>query len=370
MNAAASLYSAEDHARMAEALRLARRGLHTCEPNPRVGCVIARDGEIVGRGWHRRAGEPHAEPLALAEAGGRARGATAWVTLEPCSFRGRTPPCTDALVEAGVARVVVAMIDPHPRVAGRGVEALREAGIDVQVGLMHRQAAALNPGFVSRFERGRPWVRAKVAASIDGRTRGPDGESKWITSAAARADGHRWRARSSAILTGIGTVLDDDPRLDVRGIDDVRAPLVVVADSRGRMPAGARLLQGGSPVLVAGLACREDLGGAESIAIPAGSDGRVDLERLLSALAEREVNELHVEAGPTLTGALLAAGLVDELLVYQAACVVGERGGALAAIPALEKFDDRLHLQVLEQRRVGPDLRVRLVPRRADALPA
>ncbi|MGK7294905.1 MAG: bifunctional diaminohydroxyphosphoribosylaminopyrimidine deaminase/5-amino-6-(5-phosphoribosylamino)uracil reductase RibD [Candidatus Wenzhouxiangella sp. M2_3B_020] len=355
-------FSAVDHALMARALRLAAQGIWTADPNPRVGCVIAHGERIVGEGWHERTGGPHAEAAALEQAGGRARGATAYVTLEPCSHHGRTPPCTDALIEAGVVEVVCAIGDPHPAVDGDGIRRLADAGIAVRVGLMEVSARALNPGFLSRFERGRPYVRAKLAGSLDGRSRGADGESKWITAEPARRDGHRWRARAGAILTGIETVLADDPALDVRLSDFRKTPRVVVADSRGRLPAGARLLATGAPVLHATLQGGETPPGCERIELPDDGAGRLDPFALLAELARREVNELHVEAGPVLTGALLASGLVDELVVYSAACLVGADGGPLVRLPGVEKFDQRLHFNVLERRAVGQDWRVRLAP--------
>ncbi|MCA1779730.1 MAG: bifunctional diaminohydroxyphosphoribosylaminopyrimidine deaminase/5-amino-6-(5-phosphoribosylamino)uracil reductase RibD [Xanthomonadaceae bacterium] len=348
---------------MAEALRLARRGLWTTEPNPRVGCVIAGAGKVLGRGWHERAGGPHAEVMALGDAGEAARGATAYVTLEPCSFYGRTPPCTNALSEAGIARVVCAMVDPHPRVAGQGLKQLHAAGIEVRSGLMQAEARELNPGFISRFERGRPWLRAKLAASLDGRSVGADGRSMWITDEPARVDGHRWRARAGAILTGIGTVLADDPGLDVRLPGYRATPVVVVVDSRARMPASARILSSGARVIHA---CVPTAGrspeGCERLEIGPGDAGRVALGPLLDALAGYEINELHAEAGPTLSGALLVAGLVDELLVYQAPCTIGADGGAMLRLPGVEKLDRRLHFTVLECRKVGPDWRFRLSP--------
>lgn len=343
---------------MAEALRLAARGLTTTDPNPRVGCLIVRDGEIVGRGYHRRAGEAHAEILALSEAGDRARGATAYVTLEPCAHHGRTPPCADALVEAGLAGVVVAMTDPFPSVAGKGIERLTRAGIPMRTGLMEATARELNAGFVSRHERARPWVRVKLACSLDGRTAAADGTSQWITGASAREDVQHWRARASAILTGIGTVLTDDPRLTVRTTGHLRQPLRVVADSRFRFPARARMLSLPGPVLVAGCAEPPVIPGAETVHLPADRSGRVDPAALLAELARREVNEVHVEAGPGLSGALLDAGLVDEMLVYQAPVLLGDRGRALAVLPGLEKLADRLNLIPAESRRVGGDTRL------------
>lgn len=347
---------------MAEALRLAALGLRTTDPNPRVGCLLVRSGETVGRGWHRAAGEPHAEALALSEAGARARGAVAFVTLEPCSHHGRTPPCADALIAAGVSAVVAAMPDPDPRVAGRGLRRLAAAGIEVRAGLMAEQARELNIGFVSRHERGRPWVRVKLAASLDGRTAGADGRSQWITSEAARADGQAWRARASALLTGIGTVLADDPRLNVRLPGTERQPFRVVLDSRARLSNSARLLNEAGAVKVASL-CPPPwtARGVEWRQLPAGRDGRVDLGALLAWLAELEVNELHVEAGPTLAGALLEGGWVDELLLFQAPVVLGP-GAPLMALPGMEKFDQRLHFKLFEQRRIGSDQRMLLRP--------
>ncbi len=350
-------FSADDHRFMAEALRLAGKGRLTVDPNPAVGCVIVADGEIVGRGWHRAAGEPHAEILALQEAGIRARGATAYVTLEPCSHHGRTPPCADALVEAGVASVVSAMPDPDGRVAGTGHDLLTRAGITVRSGLMEDAARSLNPGFVSRHERGRPWVRVKLAASLDGFTAGADGRSQWISSESARADVQLWRARASCILTGIGTVVADDPRLNVRLSGFERHLLRVVVDSSGRLPEGLRLTTLPGPVIVASCAGPREIGGVVWWQLPADPAGRVSLPALMTRLAERDINTVHVEAGPTLSGALLAAGLVDELLVYQAPCLIG-RGRALLELPGMEKFDDRLHLNLIDQRRVGSDWRL------------
>lgn len=355
-------FTREDHAFMAEALRLASRGLTTADPNPRVGCVLVRNGEVVGRGWHQRAGEAHAEVFALSEAGVRARGATAYVTLEPCAHQGRTPPCADALIEAGIAEAVVAMTDPHPEVAGRGIERLNRAGIRVRSGLMEAGARALNAGFVSRHERARPWVRLKLACSLDGRTAAADGRSQWITGPAAREDVQRWRARASALLTGIGTVIADDPRLTVRTAAQPRQPLRVVVDSRFRMSPDARMLTLPGPVLVAGCGEPSSLPGAECLRLPDDGAGRVDLGALLGELARRGVNELHVEAGPVLAGALLAGGRVDELLVYQAPVLLGDRGHPLFTLPGLEKLSDRHNLTLVEMRRVGADTRATYRP--------
>jgi diaminohydroxyphosphoribosylaminopyrimidine deaminase/5-amino-6-(5-phosphoribosylamino)uracil reductase len=352
-------FTAHDHRCMAEALRLAERGRLTADPNPAVGCVIAREGDIVGRGFHRAAGEAHAEVHALREAGARARGACAYVTLEPCAHHGRTPPCTRALIDAGVTEVVAAMVDPFPANSGKGLEALSRAGIQVRSGLMETAARALNPGFIHRFERGRPWVRVKLAASLDGRSGGPDGRSRWITSPAAREDGQRWRARASCILTGIGTVLADDPQMTLRlpGVD--RTPLRVVVDSRSRMPKDARMLALKGPVLIASTqAAAWQRDGVDWLRLAATDRGRVELNALLAALVEREVNEVHVEAGPTLAGALFEAGVVDELLVYQAPLLLGA-GAAMLSLPGMEKFDQRHHLRCIESRRVGADWRHR-----------
>jgi diaminohydroxyphosphoribosylaminopyrimidine deaminase / 5-amino-6-(5-phosphoribosylamino)uracil reductase len=350
-------FTATDHRHMSEALRLAERGRLTVDPNPAVGCVIVKDGEVVGRGWHRAAGQAHAEPLALAEAGQRARGATVYVTLEPCSHHGRTPPCAQALIDAGVAEVVTAMNDPHDRVNGSGHDLLTRAGIRVRSGLMEREARRLNRGFVARHERGRPWLRIKLAISLDGFVAGADGESKWISSAAAREDVQQWRARSSAILTGIGTVLADDPQMNLRLPGIERHLTRVVVDSNGRMPENARMLGLAGPVIVAG---RQhpgwERGGVEWWELPAVAGGRVDLAALLQRLAEHDINEIQVEAGAGLCGALVAAGLVDELLVYQAPVIIG-KGKPMLALTGMEKFADRLHLDLIDSRRVGPDWR-------------
>ena len=342
---------------MAEALRLAERGRLTADPNPAVGCLIVADGKVVGRGWHRAAGEPHAEVLALAEAGARARGGHAYVTLEPCSHHGRTPPCTDALIEAGIAEVTAAMVDPFPENQGVGLETLARAGVRVRSGLMEAAARELNLGFVSRFERGRPWVRVKLAVSMDGCTAGPDGRSKWITGPAARADVQRWRARSSAIMTGIGTVEADDPRLNLRLPGVERTPLRIVVDARAKLRESARLVALPGPVVVASTAAAAwERAGVTWWQLPADAGGRVDLVALINGLPRFEVNELHVEAGPTLSGALIAAGLVDELVVYQAPVALGP-GRPMLFLPGMEKFDQRLQLDLLTSRRVGSDWR-------------
>jgi len=385
-------FSAADHAMMARALRLADRGIFTTQPNPRVGCVITHGEEVVGEGWHQRAGEPHAEVFALRAAGERARGASAYVTLEPCSHHGRTPPCADALIEAGIARVVFASEDPNPKVAGAGIRRIREAGIAVETGLMRDAARELNRGFFSRFERGRPWVRVKLAMSLDGRTALANGESKWITGEAARADVQRWRARSSAILTGAGTARADDPRLTVRVGGAVRgavsdrhpaSPLAVARDAVGiaqaqpfrpvrvvldarldALQSGAHLLDGGAPTLVLHAPGARPSDArythVELAAVQCDAKRRLDLDVALRLLAGRGVNELQVEAGPTLCGALFQRGLVDELLLYIAPTVLGDTARPLLQLPALAGMTGRWPLRLLDQRRVGEDLRMRL----------
>ncbi|HUO81479.1 MAG TPA: bifunctional diaminohydroxyphosphoribosylaminopyrimidine deaminase/5-amino-6-(5-phosphoribosylamino)uracil reductase RibD [Gammaproteobacteria bacterium] len=355
---------------MARAFELARRGLYGADPNPAVGCVLAHGGEVVGEGWHARAGEPHAEVHALAAAGARARGATAYVTLEPCNHQGRTPPCAAALIEAGVQRAVVALRDPHPRVDGAGCAALRAAGIEVEEGVLAGEAEALNRGFLSRHRRGRPFVVSKLAVSMDGRTALADGTSRWITGPAAREDGHRLRARSSAILTGIGTVLADDPSLTVRLPDPGggwRQPRRVVLDSAGRLPASARVLavSGETLVFVAegSTPARPGPSGA-AVERVAAVGGGLDLRAVLARLAALEVNELLVEAGPRLNGSLLAAGLVDEWIVYLAPVVLGDEARGMFALPALEHMRERIELENVEVRKVGGDWRFTLRPGR------
>ncbi|KRE86175.1 bifunctional diaminohydroxyphosphoribosylaminopyrimidine deaminase/5-amino-6-(5-phosphoribosylamino)uracil reductase [Rhodanobacter sp. Soil772] len=352
---------------MAHALRLAERGLYTTQPNPRVGCVIVHGDEVVGTGFHQRAGEPHAEVYALREAGERARGATAYVTLEPCAHHGRTPPCADALVAAGVKRVVIAAEDPFPQVAGRGIGKLRDAGVMVDVGLMREAARELNIGFFSRIERGRPWVRVKLAMSLDGRTALASGESKWITGEAARADVQRWRARSSAILSGSGTVLTDDPRLTVR-LPEGEAfapPLRVILDRQLRTPAGSHVLDGSVPTLLlhgtVASCADERFARVERIVLATQGDA-LDLRAVLALLADHGCNEVHVEAGPTLCGALFAAGLVDELLLYVAPLLLGDGARPLLQLPTLDDMARRWQLQVVDQRMLGADWRLQLRP--------
>lgn len=409
------MFSEADRTLMGRALELARRGLWTTTPNPRVGCVLTAPrpaagaaalslisdgadgapslgGMIAGEGWHHQAGQAHAEVNALQAAGERARGGTAYVTLEPCAHHGRTPPCVDALIDAGVARVIVAMEDPNPLVAGRGLARLRAAGIEVRCGLLADEARELNLGFVARMTRGLPWVRLKVAASLDGRTALPDGRSQWITGAAARADGHAWRARACAILTGIGTVRDDDPQLTVRDLPEdialisrpIRQPQRVLIDSRLEVDPGARLVRAGGLLLVhaldpgwlvAGpLADKARLlqdHGVELLSLPQPrkpasepqptaplpSPSKVDLGALLSELASRGVNELHIEAGAALNGSLMRGGFVDELLIYLAPALLGDSRGMFNLVPP-ESLDlaQRLHFHSVEA--VGDDLRI------------
>lgn len=332
-------------------------------PNPRIGSVIVKDGVVIGEGCTQAPGNNHAEIQALEDArskGHDVRGATVYATLEPCSHFGRTPPCADALVNAGISKVVASIIDPDPRVAGNGYERLRAAGIEVVDGVMADEAREMNLGFLSRVERGRPWVRVKVAASLDGRTALPNGQSQWITSPEARDDGHAWRARACAVLTGIGTVRADDPQLTVRAIDVPRQPRRIVVDSSLSISPQAKILAGGAWVFSAApdAAKKEDLQkkGVEVNVMP-GADGRVDLAAMMSELARREINEVHVEAGAVLNGALLRAGLVDELLLYMAASLLGE-GRGMAELPALGRLEDKFVLRFQEIAQVGPDLRI------------
>ncbi len=351
---------------MASALRLARRGLNTTHPNPRVGCIIARHGKRVASGWHQRAGEAHAEINALRAAGEKAAGATVYVTLEPCCHSGRTSPCVEALVKAKIVRLVSTHEDTNPEVAGNGFEYLRQAGIEVQTGLLSEQAQALNAGFLQRMRQQRPWVRIKLAQSMDGHIALANGSSQWISGAPARADVQAWRARSDAILTGIGTVLADDPALNVRLNKDSRQPLRVIVDSHWRLSKDARLLHLGGKVLIAGInsnAAKHQLSSErlECIELPV-TDGRVDLKALMRELASRGINEVQVEAGATLCGALLEQRLVDEILIYQAPVLLG--GGAVSpfATPRLNNMLNRIHLKWLDSRQIGNDLCLRLQP--------
>jgi len=365
-----TVFSAADRAHMARSLALAEKGLYTTTPNPRVGCVIVKDGTVIGEGWHERAGEAHAEVNALADAKARgqdSRGATLYVTLEPCNHAGRTPPCTDAVIAAGVGRVVAAMADPNPE-AAHGAARLRAAGIAVDVGILENEARELNIGFVSRVTRGRPWVRMKAAASLDGRTALASGASQWITGDAARADGHSWRARACGILTGIGTVRQDDPQLTVRAVATPRQPRRIVIDRHAQTPPSAKVLAGdGALVVTAGERNPLWPAGIEVLALP-DAERRVDLAALMQALGGRGINELHVEAGAKLNGALLAAGLVDELLLYLAPCLLGDPARGIAEFrTGLSRLSDRVALAIHDVARVGDDLRVLARVVRAEA---
>lgn len=352
---------------MARALALAEHGLNTTDPNPRVGCVLVRDGDIVGEGWHVRAGEAHAEINALGAAGARAAGATAYLNLEPCHHHGRTGPCSEALLIAGVQRVVAAMADPDPRTAGQGLAALRGAGVQVDCGLMEPQALALNAGFVMRHTRARPLVRLKMAASLDARTAMANGESQWITGAAARRDVQRLRARSSAILTGSGTLLADDPALTVRAAElgegiPFQQPLRVVLDRRLRTPTRARMLSEPGTTLIATLEANSDAAralaaaGAECLALPADPGGQ--LSALMTTLGARGINEVLVEAGATLGGALLGAGLVDEIVLYLAPLLLGDAARGLFHLPKVQTLAEALKLEITDVQAVGDDWRI------------
>lgn len=356
-------FTEADHTFMSLALRLAKKGLYTTAPNPNVGCVLVKDNEVVGQGWHEKAGDAHAEVNALKQAGHRAEGATAYVTLEPCCHQGKTPPCTNALIEAKVKRVVAAMVDPHSKVAGKGLEQLKQAGIDVESGLLELQSKELNLGFIKRMQTGLPYVRCKLAMSLDGRTAMASGESKWITSSAAREDVQRLRARSAAILTGIGTVLTDDPSMTVRLQGVNSQPLRVVIDTNLSMPAEAKMLkQAGQTVI---MTCRSDEGvsqvlkdaGAEIHVMP---DGRhsVDLKYVLQQLGDMQINDVLLESGSRLSGGMLQAGLIDELIIYVAPVLMGNEARGLFALPGLDEMKDKIELDIIEQRVIGKDLRI------------
>lgn len=366
------IFSELDHQNMARALQLARLGLFTTDPNPRVGCVISADGNIIGEGFHRFAGGPHAEIDALDSVSSHSsEGATVYVTLEPCSHVGKTPPCADALIAAGIARVVVAMADPNPLVAGQGIERLRQANIQVDVGLMAADAAELNPGFIKRMSTGLPYVRVKLAGSLDGRTAMASGESNWITGEQARKDVQRWRARSTAILTGVDTVVVDDPSLNVRVdvLGDRPQPMRVILDSRLRTPPEAKLLTLDGEVVIFHLpdvdADRKaalEARGARLVEVEgrASATGqmRLDLLTVLETLGRQGVNEIHVEAGATLCGALVQAGLVDELVLYVAPHIMGDGGRGLFHLPELQKMSQRIPLRIADVRAVGVDWRI------------
>ena len=347
-------FSAFDHAMMRRALDIAERGLFTTTPNPRVGCILTQREDVVGAGWHEKAGGPHAEIAALAQAGARAAGATVYVTLEPCNHQGRTPPCVDALKQAKVARVVAAMRDPNPQ-AARGGHALAASGLRFESGLMEDEAKELNIGFVSRMTRGRPWVRLKIAATLDGRTALENGKSQWITGPEARLDGHRWRARACAVLTGAGTIVADDPRLTVRDVETPRQPLRVVVDSRLETPPAARILQGEKALVFSAKPGR--LANAEVVALP-NANGKVDLPKMLQELARRGVNELHVEAGSRLNASLVREGCVDEFLLYLNPSFLGDAAQGMLDLPGFASLDERVKLRIVSVDRTGEDLRL------------
>lgn len=363
---------AATNAFMQQALALAETGLYSTMPNPRVGCVIVKDGLVVGRGAHLRAGTPHAEVHALREAGELAKGADVYVTMEPCSHHGRTPPCADALVQAGVRRVIVAMQDPNPLVAGTGLAKLQSHGIEVISGVLEAEAQALNPGFISRMTRGRPFVRSKIAASLDGKTALANGVSQWITGEQARADVQHWRARSCAIITGICTVLLDDPQMNVRQADLLKAredrqPLRIIVDSRLRTPPTAKILQQG-PVLIAyaqdslSQSAALEATGASLICLP-NTDAKVDLAKLLAHLATLEINELLLEAGQGLNGAMQQARLIDEYLIYYAPLLLGSEARGMFQLPSISEMSQRAELEFLSVDQIGADIRLRARPK-------
>ncbi|MEJ2397345.1 MAG: bifunctional diaminohydroxyphosphoribosylaminopyrimidine deaminase/5-amino-6-(5-phosphoribosylamino)uracil reductase RibD [Gammaproteobacteria bacterium] len=360
-------FSAADHEYMARAIRLAARGLFTTDPNPRVGCVLVKDGQIIGEGWHARAGEAHAEVHALRQAGERAQGATAYVSLEPCSHHGRTPPCSEALLAAQLARVVLAMSDPNPQVAGKGIRQLQEAGIQVETGLLESEARALNPGFIRRMQFRRPYLRNKLAMSLDGRTAMANGDSKWITGEAARQDVQRLRARSSAILTGVGTILADDPALTVRLPDAERQPVRVIVDTHLSTPTTAKVLsQPGQTLILTANAdqdVQDSLRAAGAEVIETGHDEQgLDLRVVLETLAELNMNEVLLETGATLSGAMLEARLIDEMVIYAAPLLMGDTARGLYHLPHLQDMADRVELDIREVRTVGRDLRITAIP--------
>jgi len=360
-----SNFNAYDYEFMSRALRLARKGLMTTHPNPRVGCVIVKDNHIVGEGWHKKAGEGHAEVNALLLAGKQAQGATAYVTLEPCCHTGKTPPCTSSLINAGIMRVVAAMQDPNDKVAGQGFNILKSAGIAVEVGLLEEQAQELNPGFIKRMQQGLPFVRVKMAMSVDGRTAMESGESKWITSESARNDVHRWRGQSSAMLTGIGTVLQDNPSLTARtGMQlNEQQPLCVVLDSKLQLSVEAKLVQSSGNVLVYTTSQdmkkinRLEQAGVKVVSIGNDKQG-LDLVEVLTHLASLEVNEVMVETGATLAGSFISAGLVDELIIYMAPVLMGNQARGLFNLPFIENMSQKIQLNIKEMRQFGDDIRI------------
>ncbi len=365
----------DDFVYMAQAIRLAEQGLFTVDPNPRVGCVLVNKNEIVGQGWHQHAGEAHAEIMALREAGAAAKGSTAYVSLEPCCHHGKTPPCSEALIKAGVARVVVAMEDPSPQVAGKGVSQLREASIDIEVGVMTAQAETLNPGFIQRMRHGRPFVHCKMAMSLDGRTAMASGESQWITGESARLDVHKLRARSSVIVTGIGTVLADDPSMNARlESEEVLQPARVVLDSQLKFPVGARMLSlpGRTIVCTTSEAIQQNkekteslkVAGAELVQLEKEND-RISLPALLKFLNDEQFNEVMLEAGATLSGAFMQAGLIDEVVVYMAPLLMGDTARGLLSLPGIVNMSDACNLEIMDVRAVGKDWRIVAKPNTA-----
>ncbi len=348
-------FSALDQAMMRRALGLAEKGMFTATPNPRVGCVLVKGDKVVGQGWHEKTGGPHAEARALLQASAGAKGATAYVTLEPCNHHGKTPPCAEALIQAKVVRVVAAMRDPNPA-SKKGGDALAAAGIGFEHGLLEEEARELNIGFVSRMTRGRPWVRMKIAATLDGRTALSNGVSQWITGEPARKDGHRWRARACAILTGAGTIRADDPQLTVRDVDTPRQPLRVIADSHLETPPGARILQG-DKVLI--FAAREGAAppNAEVVVLP-NPQGEVELKKMLEELARRGINELHVEGGFKLNGSLVREGCVDEFLIYLNPSLLGDSAQGMVNLAEVTGLDQRVALKLRSVERVGDDIRI------------
>ncbi|MGD8926301.1 MAG: bifunctional diaminohydroxyphosphoribosylaminopyrimidine deaminase/5-amino-6-(5-phosphoribosylamino)uracil reductase RibD [Thioalkalispiraceae bacterium] len=360
-------FSLEDHQYMSRAIELARRGLYTTDPNPRVGCVIVNNGKVVGEGWHVRAGEAHAEVNALAQAGENAEGATVYVSLEPCCHQGKTPPCTDALINAKVERVVVAMQDPNPQVAGNGLQQLTNAGIFAEVGLLEAAAHEVNPGFIQRMKTSRPYVRCKLAMSVDGRTAMQNGESKWITSEAARRDVHRLRARSSAIVTGAGTVLSDDPSMTARLEGIERQPLRIIIDTNLSTPVDAKILKQDGQAHI--LTCSDDEDSIDLL-VNAGAkveqlpmlNNQVDLFAVMDYLNELQMNEVLLETGATLSGAMLDAQLIDELVIYMAPIVMGSEARGLFRLPNLQSMSERIELSLIESRMIGSDLRLTYLP--------
>ena len=353
---------------MQQAIRLAKRGLYTTDPNPRVGCILVKDDVVIGKGWHQRYGQPHAEVLALQDAGDNAKGASAYVTLEPCNHTGKTPPCSQALIAAGVKEVIVAMQDPNPLVAGKGIAALKEAGIQVTCGLLEDLAKALNPGFIKRMETGLPFVRVKLAMSLDGRTAMSSGESQWITGQSARTDVQKLRARASVVLTGINTVLQDNPSLNVRlnaeelGIEgDVNQPLRVVLDSKSQFPDNAKMLSCEGDTLVYVAEDKADLPNCTFVKAATSKEG-MNLKAVLTDLAAREVNEVHVEAGSVLCGSLLKESLVDEIVIYMAPSIMGDSAKGLFVLPELARMKDKINLSINDVRKVGSDIRFTISP--------